>query len=71
MIPVFCVQGLLVVFSLLAGNIVPAIAITALEAVGGAIIAAIGVNILEIKRLPVGNMLPALALALACGWVLG
>lgn len=70
-IPVFCVQGLLVVFSLLAGNIVPAIAITALEAVGGAIIAAIGVNILEIKRLPVGNMLPALALALACGWILG
>ena len=70
-IPVFVAQGALVVFTLLAGNIVPAIAITTLEAVGGVIIAAIGINILEIKRLPVGNMLPALVFALASGWLLG
>lgn len=70
-LPVALVQGAIVVFSLLAGNIVPAIAITTLEAIGGVIIAAIGVNILDIKRLPVGNMLPALALALAAGWFLG
>lgn len=70
-IPVLFVQGALVIFTLFAGNIVPAIAITVLEAVGGVIIAAIGFNILAIKKLPVGNMLPALALALACGWILG
>lgn len=70
-IPVLGIQGAIVLFTLFAGNIVPTIAITALEAVGGVIIAAIGLNILDIKRLPVGNMLPALVLALASGWLLG
>lgn len=70
-IPVLGIQGAIVLLTLFAGNIVPTIAITSLEAVGGVIIAAIGMNILNIKRLPVGNMLPALILALASGWLLG
>ena len=36
-----------------------------------AMIAAIGLTILAIKKVPVGDMLPALLIALAAGWILG
>ena len=39
--------------------------IAAIEAVGGALILAIGFDLAQIKRLPVGNMLPAVFLAAA------
>lgn len=62
-LPVFLVQGVLVLGAFYFGNIIDPTAILALEAVGGAMIVAIGFDVLEIKRLPVGNMLPALVVA--------
>lgn len=69
-LPVGIFQGAIMLLSLLAGNIIPPLAITTLEAVGGVIIAAIGMNMTGVRRFPVGNMLPALLLALLAGWVL-
>jgi hypothetical protein len=50
--------------------VTPAV-IASIEAVGGALILAIGLDLTQIKRLPVGNMLPAVFLAAAVGLLLG
>lgn len=49
--------------------ITPAV-IASIEAVGGALILAIGLDLAQIKRMPVGNMLPAVFLAAALALVL-
>lgn len=69
-LPVLLVQGVLVLGTLVLGNVIDPTAIIALEAVGGAMIAAIGLDVLDIKRLPVGNMLPALGVAMLIGWLM-
>ncbi|MBK5211851.1 MAG: DUF554 domain-containing protein [Coriobacteriia bacterium] len=68
-IPVFVLQGSIALLAFFAGNVIPAVAILEIEAIGGVLIVAIGFNILGIKRLPVANMLPAVFIALAIGWV--
>ncbi|UFS72103.1 DUF554 domain-containing protein [Geomonas sp. RF6] len=42
-----------------------------MNAVGGLLIAAIGLDLMGYKRLPVGNMLPAVFVAVGLMWVLG
>ncbi|MBN1192926.1 MAG: DUF554 domain-containing protein [Coriobacteriia bacterium] len=62
-IPIFVVQGAI---ALAAGAVEPyatPAVISSIEAVGGALILAIGLDLAQIKRLPVGNMLPAVFLA--------
>lgn len=62
-IPVLVIQGSI---ALAAGTIEPYMspaAIHALQAVGGALILAIGLDLTDIKRLPYGNMLPGVLLA--------
>ena len=64
---VFVYQGLI---ALLAGWLSPVLtgaAVTEMGAAGGLLIAAIGLNMIYDKRIPVGNMLPAIFLPLA--WV--
>ncbi|MDO5708359.1 MAG: DUF554 domain-containing protein [Andreesenia angusta] len=59
-IPVFLYQGFIV---LLAKELSPFFTdtlVTELSAVGGIIIIAIGLNILELKKIKIGNMLPAI-----------
>jgi hypothetical protein len=59
-IPILVLQGGI---ALGAGALEPLITpavIAAIEAVGGALILAIGLDLVGIKRLPVGNMLPAI-----------
>lgn len=69
-IPVFLIQGSL---SLGAGALQPFMTeavIASITAVGGALIAAIGIDLLGIKRLAVGNMLPSIVLvAVAAGFL--
>lgn len=50
--------------------ITPAV-IASIEAVGGALILAIGLDLAQVKRLPVGNMLPAVFLVAAIALFLG
>lgn len=70
-IPLLVVQGGI---ALAAGAVEPYITdavIASIEAIGGALILAIGLDLAQIKRLPVGNMLPAVFLAAAIALVLG
>ena len=70
-IPVIIVQGGI---ALSAGAIQPYMTpavIASITGVGGALIMAIGIDLLGIKRLPVGNMLPAIFIAALVGGLLG
>lgn len=63
-IPVLLVQGgIALAASSLQGAITPEV-ISAIEAVGGALILAIGLDLMGVKRLPVGNILPAIFVAM-------
>jgi uncharacterized protein len=70
-IPVLIIQGGL---SLGAGALQPFMTdavIASITAVGGALILGIGLDLLGIKRLPVGNMLPSIILAAVAASILG
>jgi len=70
-IPVIIVQGgIALSASTLQPFMTPAV-ISSITAVGGAMILAIGLDMLGIKRLPVGNMLPAIIIAAVVGGILG
>ena len=62
-IPVLVVQGTI---TLLASHLLflqdPRV-LSAVTATGGVLIIAIGINILELKKIPVGNLLPSLVYA--------
>ena len=61
-LPVLLYQGSL---ALLASSIAPYLSeavITEMTSVGGILLVGMGINILEIKRLKIGNMLPAIFL---------
>ncbi|MCO1601427.1 DUF554 domain-containing protein [Desulfosporosinus nitroreducens] len=63
-IPVFIYQGLLTLSAgLLQGVLSPQV-ITEMGATGGLLIVGIGLNILEIKEIKVGNLLPGLFIAI-------
>ena len=62
-IPVLVYQGVLTLVGALAGSILPAAHIDALTATGGLILVALGIRLLKLKPLPVGDLLPALVVA--------
>lgn len=62
-IPVGIYQGLWTVVGLLLGNIMSDYQVDAMTIVGGLLLLGIGLRLLKIKNLPVGNLLPALFLA--------
>ncbi|MHB8770940.1 MAG: DUF554 domain-containing protein [Syntrophales bacterium] len=70
-IPVFLLQGGI---ALAASSVEPFMTravIDTIRATGGALILAIGFDLTGIKRLPVGNLLPAILFGAAFGWFLG
>ena len=70
-IPVFLYQGSI---SLLANSIKPFLStemITEMNAVGGILIMAIGINMLKIKAFKVGNLLPAIIMPIIILWIIG
>lgn len=70
-IPVAIIQGGIAAgASSLQPLITPAV-IHAIQATGGALIMAIGFDLTGIKRLPVGNLLPAILVGAAMAWWLG
>ncbi len=70
-LPILILQGgIALAASGVEPYITPAV-IASIEAVGGALILAIGLDLAQIRRLPVGNMLPAVFLAAAAALILG
>lgn len=64
-VSVFCYQGFITfTATLIKPFLVPAV-VSQMSGVGGLLIMAIGFNMLEIKRIKVGNMLPAIFVPLA------
>jgi uncharacterized membrane protein YqgA involved in biofilm formation len=61
-ISVFLYQGLLTILAQFVQSLLSPEVISEMTAVGGTVIMAIGLNFLEIKRVKVGNMLPAIFL---------
>ena len=57
------IQGVLTVVGVLLGSVLPEADIAALTATGGLMLAGIGLRLLRIRDIPVGNMLPALVVA--------
>lgn len=68
-IPIIIIQGGIALAASSLTGVTPQ-AVAAIEAVGGALIAAIGLDLAGIKRLPVGNMLPAVFVAIVLAMVL-
>ena len=69
-VPVFVLQGILALAAHWIGPLIPALSLAGLEAVGGVLIAGIGINLVFRKKLPVGNMLPSVFIAMAVIWVM-
>lgn len=63
-IPVFIYQGLLTLSAELLQGVLSPQVITEMGATGGLLIVGIGFNILEIKEIKVGNLLPGLFIAI-------
>ena len=57
------VQGLLTGVGLLVGGVLPAAHLDALTATGGLLLLGVGLRLLRIRQVPVGNLLPALVVA--------
>ena len=63
-VPLFIVQASLTLIAARFQTLFPAILITQLTAVGGALILGIGLNLLEIKKVKTVNLLPALVVVI-------
>jgi uncharacterized membrane protein YqgA involved in biofilm formation len=62
-IPVGLWQGLLTIIAFAVGSVVSAPVISALTATGGVLLLGVGLRLLQIRQVAVGNMLPALIVA--------
>ena len=69
-IPLLIFQGGLTLLAMLFGDFVPQIFIAELSATGGVLLIGLGINILEIKKINVMNMLPALAMIVILLWLM-
>ena len=70
-IPVVIIQGGIALSATAIQPFMTPAVIASITGVGGALILAIGLDLLGIKRLPVGNMLPAIIIAAVVGGLLG
>jgi hypothetical protein len=62
-VTVAVVQGLLTVVGSLVGDFLPAAHLDAVTATGGLLLLGVGLRLLRIRQVPVGNLLPALLVA--------
>lgn len=70
-IPILALQGGIALAAAWVQPYATPTVIAAIEAVGGVLILAIGLDLAKIKRLPVGNMLPAVFVAAILGLIFG
>jgi len=64
-VPLLIFQGGITLLAIWLGNFIQPAAIVEVSAVGGALLIALGIHLMEIKDIKVVNMLPALAVAYA------
>ena len=62
-VTVLLVQGSLTVVGVGLGDVLPSAQVAALEATGGLVLVGVALGLLRIRRIPVGDLLPALVLA--------
>lgn len=70
-VPILILQGGIALGAHAIEPLITPAVIAAIEAIGGALILAIGLDLAKIKRLPVGNMLPAVFIGAAIALALG
>jgi uncharacterized membrane protein YqgA involved in biofilm formation len=68
-IPILIYQGGLTLFASFLGNFMSESMLTELTATGGIILVGLGINILEIKKIRVFNLLPSLVFAVFFAWL--
>lgn len=68
-IPLFIFQGGITLLAYLLGDFIGANVINELTAVGGILLVGLGINILEIKKIRIMNMLPSLIIIIIMVWV--
>jgi hypothetical protein len=69
-IPLLIYQGGITLVAMGFGEFFPTIYITELSAVGGILLIGLGISILDIKKIKVMNMLPALAMIVLLLWLI-
>ena len=69
-IPLLIYQGSLTLLASGFGEFVPEMYITELSAVGGVLLIGLGISIMEIKKINVMNMLPALVMIIILLWLI-
>jgi uncharacterized membrane protein YqgA involved in biofilm formation len=62
-VAVAVIQGSLTGVGFMAGDLLPAAHLAAITATGGLLLAGVGFRLLQLKLMPVGNLLPALVVA--------
>lgn len=62
-------QGAFTLVGLFLGGIMPDYQVSAMTATGGLLLVGIGLRLLKIRQVPVGDMLPALAFAPLAAWI--
>lgn len=69
-VPLFLFQGGITMLAKIFGEFLSAETIQSLTAVGGVLLLGLGINILEIKKLRVLNMLPSLVVVVLLMWIM-
>jgi len=70
-VPVFIYQGIIALLALQMQNVMSPLMISEMTAVGGVIIMGIGISsLLELKKIRIGNFLPALFVTPLLVWLL-
>lgn len=70
-VPLFLYQGAITLLAELASSILTDAVVTEMNAVGGLLILAIAIDLMGIKRLPVGNLLPSVFVVIGLLWAFG
>lgn len=70
-LPVALYQGCITVAAESARTLLTETVVLEMNAVGGLLIVAIGLDLIGLKRLPVGNMLPSVFVAIGLVWLFG
>jgi len=68
-LPLLIFQGGITLLAMWLGDFFPAVMITELSATGGILLLGLGIDILEIKKIKVINMLPALVIIVILIWL--
>jgi len=70
-LPLLVLEGGLALLAMRFGSFFTTPIVASIDLVGGIMLLAIGIELIGIKKMKVANMLPALLIAIALGWLMG